>query len=138
MHRSANLRNAYGPTETTIWSALHQLQSSEIPVPIGGPIAGDRINGESAEIIGFLFQPGQMMSNVCKRRRLKECCKLQKYDCGMVQWYVRHMFSMFSSSECVEFAARLRAFCLCGVQRRRLHTTRHAALGAMQCHSVWL
>ena len=65
-------------------------------MPIGGPIAGDRINGESAEIIGFLFQPGQMMSNVCKRRRLKECCKLQKYDCGMVQWYV---FSSVAGTE---------------------------------------
>ncbi|CAL1135747.1 unnamed protein product [Cladocopium goreaui] len=41
--RCGKFWNAYGPTETTIWSALHQLQSSEIPVPIGGPIAGTEL-----------------------------------------------------------------------------------------------
>eukprot|EP00435_Cladocopium_sp_Y103_P048430 s418_g14.t1 len=43
LRRCGKLWNAYGPTETTIWSALHQLQSSEIPVPIGGPIAGTEL-----------------------------------------------------------------------------------------------
>ena len=49
MQCTDHLRNAYGPTETTIWSALHQLQSSQIPVSIGGPIAGEERSAESRE-----------------------------------------------------------------------------------------
>jgi amino acid adenylation domain-containing protein len=36
---SAELWNMYGPTETTIWSTLHQVTSEDDPVPIGRPIA---------------------------------------------------------------------------------------------------
>ena len=31
--------NLYGPTETTIWSAIHKVESGEGSVPIGRPIA---------------------------------------------------------------------------------------------------
>ena len=37
--RCAALWNLYGPTETTIWSTLHRVQSGTGPVPIGRPIA---------------------------------------------------------------------------------------------------
>jgi len=37
------LWNLYGPTETTIWSALHRVQHGEGPVPLGKPVAHTRI-----------------------------------------------------------------------------------------------
>jgi amino acid adenylation domain-containing protein len=35
--------NLYGPTETTIWSTVHEVESGEDPVPIGRPIANTQI-----------------------------------------------------------------------------------------------
>jgi amino acid adenylation domain-containing protein len=35
--------NLYGPTETTIWSAIHKVEFGEEPVPIGRPISNTRI-----------------------------------------------------------------------------------------------
>jgi amino acid adenylation domain-containing protein len=35
----ASVWNVYGPTETTIWSTIHRVQSGDNPVPIGRPIA---------------------------------------------------------------------------------------------------
>lgn len=34
----ASLKNVYGPTETTIWSSLHQAAASDQIIPIGRPI----------------------------------------------------------------------------------------------------
>jgi amino acid adenylation domain-containing protein len=42
--RGAALWNLYGPTETTIWSALHRVEPGDGPVPIGRPIANTRIH----------------------------------------------------------------------------------------------
>ena len=39
LDRSASLWNMYGPTETTIWSAVHQVERCDGPIPIGRPIA---------------------------------------------------------------------------------------------------
>ncbi|CAE7273573.1 dhbF [Symbiodinium natans] len=39
----AGLWNAYGPTETTIWSAAHHLQGNETVVPIGIPLLGTKL-----------------------------------------------------------------------------------------------
>ena len=36
---SNSLWNMYGPTETTIWSAIHKVEPKNSPVPIGRPIA---------------------------------------------------------------------------------------------------
>jgi thioesterase domain-containing protein len=41
--RSAEVWNLYGPTETTIWSALQRVQSGAGPVPIGFPVAHTRL-----------------------------------------------------------------------------------------------
>jgi natural product biosynthesis luciferase-like monooxygenase protein len=35
--------NAYGPTETTIWSSLHRVGHETGPVPIGHPLANQRL-----------------------------------------------------------------------------------------------
>ena len=35
--------NLYGPTETTIWSTIHKVESGEGPVPIGRPVANTQI-----------------------------------------------------------------------------------------------
>ncbi len=43
LDRCASLWNMYGPTETTIWSAVHQVDSSNDSVPIGHPIANTKI-----------------------------------------------------------------------------------------------
>ncbi|MEH2114380.1 amino acid adenylation domain-containing protein [Nostoc sp.] len=41
--RSASLWNLYGPTETTIWSSVCQLESSESLISIGRPISNTQI-----------------------------------------------------------------------------------------------
>jgi amino acid adenylation domain-containing protein/thioester reductase-like protein len=43
LERSASVWNMYGPTETTIWSAVHQVQPGNTPIPIGRPIANTQI-----------------------------------------------------------------------------------------------
>ncbi|MER6957551.1 MupA/Atu3671 family FMN-dependent luciferase-like monooxygenase [Streptomyces sp. NPDC000618] len=40
----ARLINMYGPTETTIWSATHEVTTVEETVPLGGPIANTQIH----------------------------------------------------------------------------------------------
>jgi amino acid adenylation domain-containing protein len=42
--RSAALWNLYGPTETTIWSAAHEVGDEDGVVPIGKPIANTQIH----------------------------------------------------------------------------------------------
>ncbi|HEX5081516.1 MAG TPA: condensation domain-containing protein, partial [Blastocatellia bacterium] len=41
--RGASVWNMYGPTETTIWSAIHRVESHENVIPIGTPIANTQI-----------------------------------------------------------------------------------------------
>jgi amino acid adenylation domain-containing protein len=41
--RGGELWNMYGPTETTIWSAVERVQHGDGPVPIGGPIANTKL-----------------------------------------------------------------------------------------------
>ena len=41
--RCGELWNMYGPTETTIWSTIHQVSKSESPVAIGRPIANTQL-----------------------------------------------------------------------------------------------
>jgi amino acid adenylation domain-containing protein len=43
LERGVELWNMYGPTETTIWSATHRVESSTGPVPIGRPIGNTQI-----------------------------------------------------------------------------------------------
>jgi amino acid adenylation domain-containing protein len=43
LSRCAELWNMYGPTETTIWSAIHEVTSAETAIPIGQPIANTQI-----------------------------------------------------------------------------------------------
>ncbi|MFH9887084.1 MupA/Atu3671 family FMN-dependent luciferase-like monooxygenase [Streptomyces luteogriseus] len=40
----ARLVNMYGPTETTIWSATHEVTEVEETVPLGGPIANTQLH----------------------------------------------------------------------------------------------
>ncbi|RMH08750.1 MAG: amino acid adenylation domain-containing protein [Nitrospirae bacterium] len=42
LEHGVELWNLYGPTETTIWSAVHRVHPDEGPVPIGRPIANTR------------------------------------------------------------------------------------------------
>jgi amino acid adenylation domain-containing protein len=49
LERGASLWNLYGPTETTIWSAIHRVERGEGPVPIGRPIANTQIYVLDAE-----------------------------------------------------------------------------------------
>jgi thioesterase domain-containing protein len=39
----ARVFNAYGPTETTIWSTIERVRSGSGPVPIGRPLANNRL-----------------------------------------------------------------------------------------------
>ncbi|PYQ44522.1 MAG: hypothetical protein DMF77_07045 [Acidobacteria bacterium] len=41
--RGASLWSLYGPTETTIWSAAHGVERTEVTTPIGTPIANTRV-----------------------------------------------------------------------------------------------
>src|SRR3546814_16611634 len=56
----------YGPTETTIWSTLHRVESGGGPVPIGRPIANTQVylldaydNPVPAGVIGELCIGGR-------------------------------------------------------------------------------
>jgi amino acid adenylation domain-containing protein len=52
LEKSASVWNMYGPTETTIWSAVSELESSAGPVPLGLPIANTQ-----CYILDELWQP---------------------------------------------------------------------------------
>ncbi|MDF5723140.1 MAG: amino acid adenylation domain-containing protein [Rhizonema sp. PD37] len=52
--KSASVWNMYGPTETTIWSAVHRVEPGETSVPIGKPIANTQI---------YLVDPDQLLEN---------------------------------------------------------------------------
>ena len=63
--RCAELWNMYGPTETTIWSAIHRVTSANGPVPCGRPIANTQLfvldrhrNLVPAGVIGELYIGG--------------------------------------------------------------------------------
>jgi amino acid adenylation domain-containing protein len=43
LRRGASLWNLYGPTETTIWSAVHRVEEPEAIAPVGKPIANTRV-----------------------------------------------------------------------------------------------
>jgi len=43
LRRGASLWNLYGPTETTIWSAVHRVERPEPIAPVGKPIANTRV-----------------------------------------------------------------------------------------------
>jgi amino acid adenylation domain-containing protein len=42
-NRCGSLWNMYGPTETTIWSLRHKVESDEDVIPIGRPLANTRV-----------------------------------------------------------------------------------------------
>jgi len=42
--RCSSLWNMYGPTETTIWSAIHRIANEKDPIVIGRPIANTQIH----------------------------------------------------------------------------------------------
>jgi amino acid adenylation domain-containing protein len=43
LSRCGSLWNMYGPTETTIWSAVHPVESADRAIPVGRPIANTHI-----------------------------------------------------------------------------------------------
>ena len=43
LHRARSVWNMYGPTETTIWSAVHNVEAGSGPVPIGRPIGNTQL-----------------------------------------------------------------------------------------------
>ncbi len=47
--KCAELWNLYGPTETTIWSSVHQVRSAAAPISIGRPIANTTLHVLDAE-----------------------------------------------------------------------------------------
>jgi len=52
LEKGAELWNLYGPTETTIWSTVHQVRANERRISIGKPIANTEIY-----ILDTLLQP---------------------------------------------------------------------------------
>ncbi|MGA3025704.1 MAG: amino acid adenylation domain-containing protein [Bryobacteraceae bacterium] len=73
--RGASLWNMYGPTETTIWSAVHPVTSGDGPVPIGHPIANTQMyvldqNGQptAAGVPGELYIAGDGLARGYRNR----------------------------------------------------------------------
>ncbi|ARV59066.1 phenylalanine racemase [Nostocales cyanobacterium HT-58-2] len=69
LKRSASLWNMYGPTETTIWSAVYKVEPGDTPVSIGRPIANTQIylvephlNGKNNPIkLVPVGEPGELL-----------------------------------------------------------------------------
>jgi amino acid adenylation domain-containing protein len=73
--RCAELWNMYGPTETTIWSTGHRVESGAGPVPIGRPVANTqvyvldhRLNLVPAGVVGDLYIGGAGLARGYLRR----------------------------------------------------------------------
>jgi surfactin family lipopeptide synthetase A len=73
--RCAELWNMYGPTETTIWSAIHRVTSADGPIPCGQPIANTQLfvldrhrNLVPPGIIGELYIGGSGLAQGYLRR----------------------------------------------------------------------
>jgi non-ribosomal peptide synthetase component F len=51
--RVGALWNVDGPTETTVWSALHRVEPGERPVPVGRPMGNQAIHllGRHGELV---------------------------------------------------------------------------------------
>ena len=67
LKKTAAVWNMYGPTETTIWSSVHQVQPGNQPVPIGKPIANTQIYlvepvqpGEPLQLVP-VGKPGELL-----------------------------------------------------------------------------
>jgi amino acid adenylation domain-containing protein len=59
--RVGELWNAYGPTETTIWSAVSRVADARAPIPIGRPIQNTRIYIlEPSDIPAPIGVPGEL------------------------------------------------------------------------------
>ncbi|GAA6616689.1 non-ribosomal peptide synthetase [Scytonema sp. NUACC26] len=43
LEKCNSLWNLYGPTETTIWSMVHKVESADLPIPLGHPIDNTQI-----------------------------------------------------------------------------------------------
>jgi amino acid adenylation domain-containing protein len=75
IQRSGELWNVYGPTETTIWSTLARVISSDGPVPIGRPLANTTIhildqyrNTAPIGVVGELFIGGAGLAHGYRHR----------------------------------------------------------------------
>jgi amino acid adenylation domain-containing protein len=73
--RGRELWNLYGPTETTIWSAVHRVKSGENPILIGRPINNTRMYILSADgqplpagVVGELYIAGDGVARGYWRR----------------------------------------------------------------------
>ncbi|HSO00824.1 MAG TPA: amino acid adenylation domain-containing protein, partial [Candidatus Nanopelagicales bacterium] len=59
--RCGSLWNMYGPTETTIWSAVHRVEAGDGPVPIGPPITNTRFHVLDANLeLAPVGVPGEL------------------------------------------------------------------------------
>ncbi|MEQ9669711.1 amino acid adenylation domain-containing protein [Coleofasciculus sp. G2-EDA-02] len=79
LERSGSLWNMYGPTETTIWSAVHKVESAEKSIPIGRPIANTQI---------YLAHPEQNSSDPIKFVPLEEPGELLIGGVGLARGYL--------------------------------------------------
>ncbi|MEC0129357.1 amino acid adenylation domain-containing protein, partial [Paenibacillus pabuli] len=68
--RSKELWNMYGPTETTIWSAIHHVREQEGMIPIGRPIANTQMyvldrrkEPVPVGVVGELYIGGEGVAN---------------------------------------------------------------------------
>jgi amino acid adenylation domain-containing protein len=73
--RSRELWNMYGPTETTIWSAIHRVTSADGPIPCGRPIRNTQffvLDGHRhpvpAGVVGELYIGGAGLARGYLRR----------------------------------------------------------------------
>jgi thioesterase domain-containing protein/acyl carrier protein len=61
LNRGVSLWNLYGPTETTIWSTVHEVTSREGPVPIGQPVCNTQIHVLDSNLQPVPFgEPGEL------------------------------------------------------------------------------
>src|SRR5439155_5971602 len=115
LERGGELWNMYGPTETTIWSAVHRVESVAGPVLIGPPISNTQfyivdkdLEPVPVGVPGELLIGGDGLSRGYLNRcdLTAECFIGNRFSCSETRVYKTGDLARFRSDGRIEFLGR--------------------------------